>query len=439
LFIFLFTTFASEVCFAAFASNFSLSLGELYTDNVFFEKHKEHDFITVITPKLTLLYAPPGESIPTLNFNISPSGQIFARHSNLNNFGDNIALEGGYTQRFGPRFSVNFSDALSRAGDSRTGSFGENGLLSPATSPVAPGGVAPSPVSQNLKDFVSGGAYLTNQFSLQGSYLYSPNASINGGYTNIYTNFIDQGGSDIFHTISVRGVYNWRQEHNFHAGYSLSLAKSRNGDNNVIHNFDFGDDFFSNLQIRFSPTLTLAASSGISLNTGSGGLRIANNTNVTITKIWETATLSGGLRKGLTPSFGVAGISNTTSLFSTFIMRISEKLTANANVDFSRYDTNDVNFKTFQGRVGLQYLINSWLSSDLAYSYRWVDSGAGGAISTLLEKGIVRGNTVILSLAAHFELWPNPGLARSISSPFATPIVRTPFPTGAPSSATQIP
>src|SRR5512147_541195 len=74
---------------AAFASQFSLSVGEEYTDNVFFEKQKSHDFITIITPTLSLYYAPEGQVEPTLNLNISPSGFIYARHSDLNGFGAN--------------------------------------------------------------------------------------------------------------------------------------------------------------------------------------------------------------------------------------------------------------------------------------------------------------------------------------------------------------
>jgi hypothetical protein len=39
-----------------------------------------------------------------------------------------------------------------------------------------------------------------------------------------------------------------------------------------------GDDFFSNYQIQLSPTLTLTASTGISLNAGNNGPPVANNT-----------------------------------------------------------------------------------------------------------------------------------------------------------------
>ena len=64
---------------AAFASQFSLSIGEEYSDNLFFSKEKKSDFVTIITPTLSLYYAPVGQTTPSLNLNISPSGQIYAR------------------------------------------------------------------------------------------------------------------------------------------------------------------------------------------------------------------------------------------------------------------------------------------------------------------------------------------------------------------------
>jgi hypothetical protein len=97
-------------------------------------------------------------------------------------------------------------------------------------------------------------------------------------------------------------------------------------------------------------------------------------------------------------------------------------------VEFSLYDTDDVDFKTFQAKLGLQYLITSWLSSHLGYNFRWLDRGSAPSDITLLEKGIVRSNTLFAALAVHFDLWPNIGFARSISSPAVSPVIRTPFP-----------
>src|SRR5690349_24115553 len=80
-------TFLPSEALAAFTSQFSLSVGEMHSDNIFFEKKKEHDFVTIITPTLSLFYAPAGQGTPTLKLDISPSGLIYARHSDLNNFG----------------------------------------------------------------------------------------------------------------------------------------------------------------------------------------------------------------------------------------------------------------------------------------------------------------------------------------------------------------
>jgi len=431
LVIFGFTLFAfSGAGEAGFASRFSLSLGEEYNDNIFFSKNKEHDFVTTITPTLTFLYAPAGQTAPTFNLSISPSAHLFARHSEHNSFGDTQSVNGAYSYPYSPRLNFYVSDTLQRLGDTRVGGFDGDGnqLRSTPTSPPAVGPPAPHLSSQNLKDFISRGDQITNYFSAQGSFLYRPDVSFTGGYTNTYTSFIDAGGSDSFHTLSFRGIYNWRQEHNPYAGYSLSFGKFRDGDNSVVHSFDFGDDYFSNYQIRLSPTLTLAASTGISFNAGSDGPRIANNTSITVTKIWETATLTGGVRKGLTPSFGVSGISDTISLFTNFNTQIYQKLTGNAGVDFSLYDTKDVNFKTFTGSMGLQYLITSWLSSGLVYRYRWIDSGAGASSSTLLDHGKINSNSAALFVTAHFDIWPNIGLARTMIAPSLTPLIRTPFP-----------
>jgi hypothetical protein len=414
---------------AAFASQFSLLAGEQYSDNIFFSKSKEHDFVTIFTPTLTLLYAPQGEVAPTLDLDVSSSGEIYARHSDLNNFGDNISVRGGYTYRYSPRLDFHLSDTFRRQGPTRLGGFGGFGELPTGpTSPGLPGGIISPPSSQNLADLISRGDQLSNSLYFQGSFLYRPDIRFNGGYNSTYTKFIDAGGSDVFHTIHTRAIYNWRRDHNLHAGYSISISNSRNGESGVIHNFDIGDDYFTNYNLQLTPTLSLAASTGLSLNTGNDGPRVANNTSLTITKLWETAELNGGLRKGLTPSFGVSGVSDTTTLFTNYKLRPTEKLVTNLNANFSFYDTEDVNFKTFQAGLGLQYLVTSWLSAAVNYYFNWINSGAGANSTDLLNKGTVRSNNVFLSVTTRFDLWPNTGLARSMTSPVLTPAIRTPFP-----------
>jgi hypothetical protein len=439
---FFFFLLAPSEALAAFASQFSLLVGEQYNDNIFFQKQKEHDFVTIITPTLHLYYAPTGQAVPTLNLNISPSGLIYARHSDLNNFGfsDTSAINGGYTYFYSPRLTFSFSEDFARQGQTRLpGSVA--GFQSPLTPTTPfPTGTPVPQSSSDLKNFISNGDQLTNNFAFQGNFRYRPDISFSGGYSNTFTKFLQAGGTDWSQTFSIRGVYNWRQEHNLHAGYSLTSNNSRNGDSGFIHNFDFGDDYFTSqaFKVQVTPTLSLSASTGLSINTSGSGPRVANNSTVTITKLWETASLTGGLRKGLTPSFGVAGISDTTTLFSNFNIQLAERLSGNAGVDYSFYNTDNVNFKTFQVNAGLQYVMATWLSSNLSYNFRSINSGAGAAKTDLLSRGTVNGSSVFLSVTARFDLWPNTGLARNLSSTSLSPVLRTPFPTiAAPSTPAQ--
>jgi len=423
----LFTLSVPSYLWAAFASQFSFSTGEEYNDNVFFSKTREHDFITFFIPSLTLLYAPEGQVTPTLNVNVSPSYQLYARNSDLNNF-DNTAANGSYTYQYSPQLNFNLSDTFQHQGKTRTTGLATlSQFQTGPTSPPPVGGIMAPPLYQNLNNFTSGGTQLSNWVSLQGSYLYRPNISFTGGYANSFASFADAGGTDVFHSVGVRGIYNWKQDHNPHAGYTVSISNSRNGASGVIHNFDIGDDYFTGYSIQLTPTLSLAASSGVSLNTGNSGPRVANSTNITITKLWEKAQVNGGLRKGLTPSF-VSGISDTLDFFTNFNWRLTENISTSSSVNFSHFDTKDVNFKTFQASLSFQYLLASWLSSALSYNFSWIDSGPGANSTDLLQRGIVKSNSVFISATTRFDVWPNIGLGRSISSSTLTPVLIPPFP-----------
>ena len=389
-----------------------LSIAEEFNDNIFFSKQREHDFITNITPTFTLLYQPPAASASPLTLNISPTGQIFALHPKENNFGDGVNINGGYTYQYSPRLSFDVRETFQTIGRTQTGPVGGTSFNQPprtSTAPVAPG----IPLSSlNVANFIPNGRTLDNQLSLSGAYLFSPNITISGGYANSFINYLDQGGTDISHFMGVRAGYKWRQDHNLHVGYGIEIVKNRNADDNVVHHFDIGDDYFSSTQIQLTPTLTLAFSTGISLNSGGEGPRIANNTNVQLTKIWERASFTASVRKGLTSSQGVSGLSDTIDFITSFNILLTERLSGNAGVDYAFFNTDSVNFKPFRAYGGLQYGINSWLCSGLRYTHRRLFSGSGGQNTVLQTQGNVYGNSLFLLLTASFDVWPNFGLAR---------------------------
>src|SRR4029077_16170575 len=133
---------------------------------------------------------PEGQTAPTLNLNISPGGTIFARHSELNNFGDNWGLNGGYTYQYSPELNFHVSDVLGRQGQYRLGPLTQGAFQLPSapTSPAPVGGTLPGQNNQNLSNFTSGGSQLWNNFLLQGSYRYRPDVSFMGGYQNNFVN-----------------------------------------------------------------------------------------------------------------------------------------------------------------------------------------------------------------------------------------------------------
>jgi len=320
---------------AGFVSRFSLSLGEEYNDNIFFSERKNHDFITSLSPTLTFLYAPPGQKDFPFRASIGSALQKYVRNSDQDNFGDNTFIDAGYTYRYSPRLSFELNETLRRVGDTRTG-------------------------ASEFVDLGTGGAQLNNYFSIDGTFLYAPKITITGGLAGSYQSFLDEGGTDIDNSVGIRGTYQWGQ-HNLHAGYRIrfidSRNENRNDDDNIIHEFDLGDDYFSKYLIRLTPTLTLSVASGISFNTGEDGPAIANNTNVTLIKVWKAATLTAGLSRGLTNSQGVSGLSNTTSFLTNFNIQFTRYLTATANVNYSLFDTDDDNFNVLQAHADIQYLI----------------------------------------------------------------------------------
>ena len=84
---------------------------------------------------------------------------IFARHSELNNFGDNWGLNGGYTYQYSPDLSFSVSDVLGRQGNYRLGPLTQGAFQLPSTptSPPPVGGTLPGQGNQNLSNFTSGG------------------------------------------------------------------------------------------------------------------------------------------------------------------------------------------------------------------------------------------------------------------------------------------
>ncbi|NOT54883.1 MAG: hypothetical protein HOP18_09785 [Deltaproteobacteria bacterium] len=439
---------------ARLASQLSLSVGEEYTDNVFFSAQKQHDLITVVTPTLSLIYQPSATSGSRFTVDINAPAEIFARHSELNNIGDRLSLRARFSYPYSRRLSFEFTECLGRLGQARNGGIGDvrrdEGSGSGGGSGSSGGfgggrgqgqsggcgggggfGGGESGSSQSLGnegELVTSGELLENNFEASGRFLTTPNLSLRGMYEWRYVSFIDTGGRETSHAGEFEATYSrWRQ-HNLRARYRIEFLKSRNGETDMIHDVDIGDDFLSTQQIRLTPTLTLSASTGISLATGGGKFRLGNKSDVRLFKLWQTAAFEIGMRRGLTGSFGVGGPSFTTSFFSHFTISLTRRLNAFVAADYSMFDTDEEDFNTFIAGAGFSYNIFYWLSANLAYSYRRATPEGNSLSSTSSLQGKSNSNTVFLMFSAAFDLWPNLGLGRHLnqslplsSSPSETP------------------
>jgi hypothetical protein len=233
------------------------------------------------------------------------------------------------------------------------------------------------------------------------------------------------------------GVYNWRQTHNLHAGYTINIINSDSASsgggsggtgNRVIHNIDIGDDYFSALKLQLDPTLTLSGSTGIGINTSGTGPRVVNNLNLTLVKLWRTAVFNLAVRRGLTSSFGISGLSQTTSFSGGFGIRLTERLTGNWGFDYSMFETDRVDFDVFTATAGVQYWITPWISSSLWYNRRWRDAGSGANNNAaLVSAGKIAGNSVLLAFSFYFDVWPNVGLSRASTQSLLYGTVGTPL------------
>jgi len=368
---------------AGFVSGLSTALTEEFNDNLFFtEEEKSSDFITSIIPTFSLLYAPPASEVPNFTADISSPIQIFANNSELNNWGDNVRLAADYLYQHSPRLSFRLNNVLRRVGAGRTAR--RDGVET---------------------DLLTRGARVTDTYSVGGKFLYTPKSYFTGRLSGRFTNFIDEGGRESQNSLGVRGFYVWKEEHNLYAGYSMDVFKSRNGEDTVVHNFDLGDDFLSNRKIQLAPTLTLIASGGMSFASGNNRNGIASRTNLRLIKVWQRASLTTGVTRRLTSNFGGSGIANTTTVFNSLNVRLTELVTVTGGATFSLLDTDDGDRQIFSSQIGIQYQINQWAVARIRYLYRWRDEEN--------TPGTTDSNSVVLFLGTSFDTWPRFGLGRN--------------------------
>jgi hypothetical protein len=448
---------------AAVLGQLSLAAVEEYTDNVRFSDKSTGDFVTTVAPTLRLIYKPFGYTDPSFTANLFAPIEIFARNSRLNNIGKNIRFNTEYLYPYSPRLDFTLRESLERRGVTRTA--GSNGLLGdggvgsgsgsgvvgipipgvggggfPGSSGAGGGGACGrvgsissrrqtqngSPFSFSEGDLITRGQWLENQTGVSGQYLVTPRLSIRAGYCWDYVEFIDAGGKETAHSMNVEARYQIREQTQIRVGYGISLVRSRDGREDLIHDIDIGGDYLQLKEIRLTPTLILSGSTGIALATrnngaqgGSGSssdkFRIEHTLNVRLTKLWQDGSTTLGVERGLTGSFGAGGPSFTTRFFLASVISLAKNVNGTSDVGYSQYDTGDNNFDTFQATVALQYLTTLGFSVGIGYSYQQFQGNKNSQSSFDFGRSSFEGNSFFLFISTEFDVWPSIGLTRSQS------------------------
>jgi hypothetical protein len=403
---------------AAVAAGLTVTTGEVYDDNIFFDNTQKRDFITYVIPTFSFYYAPGSQRVPDLSARLAPEAQIFAQHGSLSNFGKNTAFDVNYIYRFSPNVEFNITNTLRRGSDTKI-AFSSGAIDTPFLIPTTPtmfpaaGTFVPVPFMQSITALVSSGSSISNQLVVNGAYRIAPNFTVTGLYANSISD-LSTNGTEIDHTVGARFIYNWRQEHNLHAGYAATFGS----DGKIIHQFDFGDDYFSSyrlLNIKLDPTLTIAGAGGISFNQVGNGPGVTGNGRIALIKLWPTAVAGISASRELTTGLGLSEAGNSSDFGASFNIRFTQRLMAGLGTDYNIFDSKDLDLKVFRAGAGVEYWPLGWISTTLKYSYRWLDSsGKKKKLDNDVNLGTFHGNEVVLGASFYFDLWPRTGISRGL-------------------------
>jgi hypothetical protein len=383
-----------------------LSVSEEYNDNIFFTQNKTYDFITSITPGFTLEYRQP---TLTLTMNASNSSQIYARDTSQTNGAgtQNGSLYASY--RASPRLTFTVGDGLTRVTQTRTGNL-------PSSAPSAPPGVEqppPPPPSFDNSTLVANGDVLSNYFTAQSSYAFTPEWSAAANYSNSLSDFTNQGGNDLTNTAGLQMRYTWDPELSFFGAYTYSHFSFGQSTTSTTAGTPSSPPSTNSNAITaggayaFAQTWSASGFVGLNINStsGSGGNSAANGVfptfSATLSKSFEHASALVGAAQGATSSAGVGGVSQTTSVFMYYQQQFTENLNGWAGANFAHYDTSP-SFNVLIANVGLSYPLWRYLSAGLTYTYQRSDATV--TQSNTVQTGVVDSNIVLLYLTAYYPV-----------------------------------
>jgi predicted porin len=347
----------------------SLQLGENYTDNVFGTAHnRESDFITQITPGIGLSYATPTLK---LSASYSVTGELYADHSDLDNFGDN--QNGALALEYQPeeRLRLRLAGYYARTNNPTT-------FTLPA---AAPAGTVVVPTVETAR-------LQTEQFTLSagGDYRFTPRLSGRAGYVFEY---LQQEGTDnsLSNTGTLGADYQLTQQDAGFTTVSVSAFDSTDSATSV--------SLLLGWRRQWSADLTTSVAAGPRVTDGTWAGAAQASATYQAAREWS-ATLLYSLGTGL--AAGTTGAQNVSSLSATVAYQPTRELRFSASGGWTRTSPLDggpgeQTTDAFFASVSASYQLTTWLTLSLTYQYSLGEDSNGDSIPT---------NQVILALTAAY-------------------------------------
>ena len=350
----------------------SLGVAEQYTDNVFGTAHdRQSDFITQITPGVALSYEAP---LLRLSASYSATGEIYADHSDLDNFGEN--QNGSLTLDYRPqeRLGLRLGGYYSRTNDPST--F----LVAPITAP--PGTTVVPTVETTRRE--------TTQFTLSagGDYRFTPRLTGRAGYDFTY---LEQEDTDDgrTHTGSLGGDYQLTRQDQGFSTVSVSALDSTESDTSA--------SLLLGWRREWAPDFRTSVAAGPRVTDGTWGGAADVSATYQPGRQWS-ATLAYSLGTGL--AAGTTGAQNVSAVTAGLAYQATRELRFSAGGGWTRTwpldgGTDEETTNAYGAGVTASYQLTRWLALTLSYRFSLEDEEGGDSIQT---------NQVTLGLTAAYPI-----------------------------------
>jgi hypothetical protein len=338
----------------------SLTLAEQYDDDIGITAgQKTDDFITQITPGLALAYE--GEWL-ILGASFSVTGELYADHSELNNFGENRQGSFGLGYRPDERLTLRLGGRYARTNDPST-------FVIPAAAPVAP----PAPGEPAPVPTIGIRRRETSQYTLEaaGEYRLDPRWSVTAGYAFAFID--EEEGAD-------------SRSHTGSAGtrYELTRFDQLSLDGRVAY-FDATDDDTAVTGLvgwnrQWSPDLRTRLALGPRVTDGDWGGAADASLTYLPARAWSIV-LAYSLGTGL--AVGEDGAQNVSALTASIGYQATRDLRFGAGgswvrtwaIDDDQSTPGDETQNTYGVSAWATYRITTWLSAQLSYRFTLEEPG----------------------------------------------------------------